>query len=66
MTDYAEGPIGFVLSIKPNISSDGELLGYNILSNRQRMPEEVVLTLVTNWLRHKNDIYYKAYLGQHT
>jgi hypothetical protein len=56
--------IGFTLTIEPNISADGELLGYHIVSRRELMPQEVVLTLVSNWLRHNNNLYHQAYLGQ--
>lgn len=48
--------MGFALAIR--ISEDGNI---DVYSERRRLPQEIVLTVVRHWLRKEEDVYHKDF-----
>jgi len=57
-------PPAFALAIRPQINEQGQLVGYQVQSQSFGLPDEVIITLVRNWLRQVEDTYYQRFRGQ--
>ena len=58
------GSIGFAFGIRPQHDPDGVVIGYRVQSHSNGLSDEVILTIVRNWLRSREDSYHQSFLTQ--
>jgi len=54
----------FALGIRPQLNADGTVAGYQVQSQSMGLPDEIVITIVENWLRMVKENYHKKFTGQ--
>lgn len=52
------GKLGFAFGIRPRLKPDGSVASYDIQAQNYGLPDEIVITLVRNWLKIVEDNYY--------
>jgi len=53
----------FALGIRPQLNPDGSVSGYQVQSQSMGLPDEIVITIVENWLRMVKENYHKKFTG---
>ena len=54
----------FALGIRPQMNKDGTISGYQVQSQSMGLPDEIIITIVENWLRMVKENYHKKFTGQ--
>lgn len=54
----------FALGIRPQLNPDGSVSGYQVQSQSMGLPDEIVITIVENWLKMVKENYHKKFTGQ--
>ncbi len=55
---------GFALGIIPQLDGNGNIVGYQVKSESRGLSQEIIMTLLRNWLRASEDDYFKKFIGK--
>lgn len=56
--------LGFAFGIKARIDDNNQIVGYSVQSEGKGIPDEIVITIVRNWLRQVEEKYYKKFTNE--
>ena len=57
--------VGFALGIRTELDENNKGVSYKVQSENRGIPDEVVITIVRNWLRAMEDNYYERFKPPH-
>ena len=58
-------PMNYYLAIAPQFTQDDTLIGYDIHSRNEGIPEEVIIVLLRNWIRMVETKYHYQFRAAH-